>query len=106
MARGGTIAAHFTSSPTVLYGERETGGEAFIPRRGDLGRSRSIAETVVRDWLGGEVSWGGESRAAAGPTVLEAHIEIGGEVVRVVRTELREHDRQLKRRVGAGAGRR
>lgn len=57
MARGGAIGAHFATSPTVLYGERPTGGEAFIPRRGDLGRSRSIAETVVRDWLGGDVAW-------------------------------------------------
>ncbi|MEV7263969.1 hypothetical protein AB0N38_10500 [Micromonospora aurantiaca] len=67
MAGGGTIAAHFRRSPTVLYGERETGGEAFIPRRGNLRRSRSIAETVVRDWLGGDVSWA-TRRTAPMPT--------------------------------------
>ncbi|MBM0274136.1 hypothetical protein [Micromonospora tarensis] len=105
MARGGAIGAHFATSPTVLYGERETGGEAFIPRRGDLGRSRGIAETVVRDWLGGDVAWDGRGGGgSAAPTVLEAHIEIGGEVVRVVQVQLRERDRALKRRVGAGAG--
>jgi phage-related protein len=39
----------------------------------------------------------------AGPTVLEAHIEIGGEVVRVVQVELRKRDRKLRRTVRAGA---
>ncbi|MEU5939409.1 hypothetical protein ABZ807_09480 [Micromonospora sp. NPDC047548] len=106
MARGGMLAAHFTSSPTVLYGERETGGEAFIPRRGDLGRSRSIAETVVRDWLGGEVAWGGRGQAvAAGPEVLNLTLDLGHGIQQVVQINLREHNRGLKRRVGAGAGR-
>lgn len=36
-----------------------------------------------------------------GPQILEAHIHVGDEVVRVVRTELRSHDRDLRRRVGA-----
>lgn len=58
MARGGTLNAHFVKKPTVLYGERQTGGEAYIPRKGSLRRSRVIAERVVRDWLGGDVSWG------------------------------------------------
>ena len=38
-----------------------------------------------------------------GPTVLEAHIEIGGEVVRVVQVELRKRDKALRRTVRAGA---
>lgn len=38
-----------------------------------------------------------------GPQVLEAHIHIGDEVVRVVRTEIRGHDRGLRRRAMAGA---
>src|SRR5690606_15773016 len=42
MARGGAIEAHFATAPTILYGERETGGEAFIPRLGDRERSLSI----------------------------------------------------------------
>ncbi|MFI6329855.1 hypothetical protein ACIBBG_16330 [Micromonospora chersina] len=71
MARGGQIAAHFASSPTVLYGERETGGEAFIPRRGDLGRSRAIAERVVRDWLGGEVAWRDQRGGQAGGVTVQ-----------------------------------
>lgn len=35
------------------------------------------------------------------PTVAEIHIEIGGEVVRVVRTEMKTRDRDLKRKVTA-----
>ncbi|MGK5737277.1 hypothetical protein [Micromonospora sp. URMC 103] len=106
MARGGQIGAHFASAPTVLYGERETGGEAFIPRKGDLGRSRSIAETVVRDWLGGQVSWGGHDGPAGGTVIpVEIPIYIGDEVVRVVHAEIDASNRRLKRRVSAGAGR-
>lgn len=41
---------------------------------------------------------------AAAPIIVENHIEIGGEVVRVVRTEIRENDKALKRRVTAGVG--
>jgi hypothetical protein len=40
---------------------------------------------------------------ADGPTVLEAHIEIGGEVVRVVQVEMKKRDRALRRTVRAGA---
>lgn len=42
--------------------------------------------------------------SGAAPIIVENHIEIGGEVVRVVRTEIRESDRRLKRAVLAGAG--
>ncbi|WP_320067865.1 hypothetical protein [Micromonospora sp. RTGN7] len=75
MARGG-IAAHFARSPTVLYGERETGGEAFIPRRGDRARSRRIAEVVVRNWLGGDVTWA-TRRAASTSTRSAGRAEAG-----------------------------
>lgn len=73
MARGGALEAHFARSPTVLYGERETGGEAFIPKRGDLGRSRGIAEKVVRDWLGGDVQWG-DRRGGGGSSTINVNV--------------------------------
>jgi len=38
----------------------------------------------------------------SGPMVVENHIEVGGEVVRVVRTEISANDRNTKRRVQAG----
>ncbi|WP_435589810.1 hypothetical protein [Micromonospora aurantiaca (nom. illeg.)] len=85
-ARGGMLGAHFASAPTVLYGERGTGGEAYIPRRGDMGRSRRIAETVVRDWLHGDVSWAGGRRTApmpaggrGGDTFLHNQVSLDGQ---------------------------
>jgi TP901 family phage tail tape measure protein len=51
---------------------------------------------------------GGDGAAAigsAGPLTIENHIEIGGEVVRVVRTEISTHDRGLRRRANSGTGR-
>jgi phage-related protein len=39
----------------------------------------------------------------AEPTILEAHIEIGGEVQRVVRVEMRKQNKALRRTVRAGA---
>ncbi|MEU4640824.1 hypothetical protein [Micromonospora sp. NPDC023814] len=49
------------------WAEPATGGEAFIPRFGDMARSRWIAEKVVTDWLGGQVQWhGSQTRAPSG----------------------------------------
>jgi hypothetical protein len=114
MARGGMLQAHYAKSPSVLYGERETGGEAFIPRKGNLARSRRTAETVVRDWLGGEVSWGKQQAPsqsssatsasdAGGDTYVYVTIDgqqLEGRIDRVVR----ESNRGLKRRAQAGSG--
>jgi TP901 family phage tail tape measure protein len=80
-ARGGinTFAAGGIAElagPGTLYqwAEPETGGEAFIPRRGDKQRSRAIASTVVEDWLGGKVMWpmarGGITSFADGGTTV------------------------------------
>lgn len=67
-ARDGLLseAKVFPAGSRPLYGFAEpgTGGEAFIPRTGDLARSRAIAEHVVGDWLGGTVAWGGRSGGA------------------------------------------
>lgn len=51
-AAGGMTPAHIAGSGTVLkYAEPETGGEAFIPRRGNRARSVGILE-VAADWYG------------------------------------------------------
>ena len=52
VARYGRIPAHITKHPTILYGERATGGEAMIPRFGIQSRSEQIAK-VAAGWLGG-----------------------------------------------------
>lgn len=52
----GGVDAHVTTSPTVLYGERQTGGEAFIPRRGiSRGRGLGILSTAA-SWYGASVT--------------------------------------------------
>jgi len=54
MAGGGTIEAHHTTAPTIMYGERETGGEAFVPKNGDYSRSMAILDKAA-SWYGAAV---------------------------------------------------
>jgi hypothetical protein len=66
-ARGGVTPAHITRRQMFKYGEPETGGEAFIPRRGNMARSRKILG-VAAGWLGMQVApmaSGGITDAAA-----------------------------------------
>jgi TP901 family phage tail tape measure protein len=60
-----------------MIAEPQTGGEAFIPRRGDLRRSRSIADYVVSNWLGGATSWGGAAAAGGGGGVINMTVYAG-----------------------------
>jgi TP901 family phage tail tape measure protein len=41
-----------------MIAEPATHGEAFIPKSGNLSRSRAIADYVVGNWLGGSTDWG------------------------------------------------
>jgi hypothetical protein len=50
-AGGGLTPAHITRHERIKYGEPETGGEAFIPRKGDPNRSANILE-VAAAWYG------------------------------------------------------
>jgi hypothetical protein len=45
-----------------------------------------------------------QARALGGPRVIENHIHIGDEVVRVIRTEIRDDKRATRRAVLAGVG--
>jgi TP901 family phage tail tape measure protein len=49
-----------------MIAEPATHGEAFIPRSGNLQRSRAIADYVVGNWLGGSTSWGGSHSGGGG----------------------------------------
>jgi hypothetical protein len=75
----------------------------MVPRLGDADRSRAILD-VGAGWYGGRISWpGGGGAAGAGvPITIENHIEVGGEVVRIVRSEIRADHRQTNRRVDQG----
>lgn len=54
MAGGGSIEAFHTQSPTVLMGERATGGEAFIPKLGSTARSTAVLARAA-GWYGMQV---------------------------------------------------
>lgn len=120
---GRLVPAHIATSPTVLYGERATGVEAYIPMRGDRDRSLGIlAEAAgwygarVETGVGGPWQWHGARPAAGGSTGGGSGGEFtgqlfldSGELLGVVRGQVRqgisEHDRGVNRRLGAGAGR-
>lgn len=65
MAAGGTIGAHVSSSPTVLYGER--GAEAYIPLSGNRSRAEAILTEVAR-MFGGSYVKGAMGMQAGGVT--------------------------------------
>jgi TP901 family phage tail tape measure protein len=48
---GGGVEAHIANQPAILYGERETGGEAFIPRHGDRHKMAGVLATAA-SWHG------------------------------------------------------
>lgn len=107
-ASGVVHAQHglITDRPTVLFGERGTGMEAFIPRDG-ISRSRALmlgAEAMR--WHGAAVvPW--EQQAPAVTVAPQVRVFIGDrELTDIVRVEIRDHDRGLRQRVRAGAGRR
>jgi hypothetical protein len=66
------------NGPLYAFAEPETRGEAFIPKDGDLARSRDIAGHVVTQWLGGHVTWGPQQQPAAasgGVTVENLNVQ-------------------------------
>jgi hypothetical protein len=82
-ASGGPVLA----GRQYLVGER---GPEILTMGGSSGRIMNAEQTAAA------------LSAPAQPIVVENHIEIGGEVVRVVRTEIKQNNRDLKRTVKAG----
>lgn len=65
MAGGGALQAHVQTMPTVLYGERETGGaEAYVPKVGNTAHSLNTLATAA-SWYGHKVV---PTAPAAAPT--------------------------------------
>lgn len=106
--QGLTVPAHVTRDPTILYGERATGGEAFIPRRGNRRRSLGILNEAA-GWYGQEIRprGSGENRGGISiSTQVSVQMHTGdvigtGKLDRMM-TEtigavLEQHDRQLRR---------
>lgn len=80
--------------------KRARGGPVFAGRTYLVGEQGP--ELLRMGAVGGHVT---PNDALSGPSVLEAHIHIGDEVVRVVRTEIRAAGRGLASRLAAGSGR-
>jgi TP901 family phage tail tape measure protein len=86
-----------TASPArFAFAEPATGGEAFIPRNGDMARSRAIWDYVGRNWLGMQQS--------AAPVSVKVFIG-DRELTDIVDVRISEHDRMVRRRVLAGSTR-
>lgn len=63
-------AAVFPGGPTrYAFAEPETGGEAFIPRKGNYGRSMDILNRAAA-WYGAHVLPHGEGHRSSGPVTL------------------------------------
>lgn len=66
LLRDASIFSPVSRGARYGFAEASTGGEAFIPKRGDLKRSLAIWETVGRDWLGVLPKKHGSSNPPAG----------------------------------------
>lgn len=111
---GALIPAHVTTSPTVLYGERATRKEAFVPMQGDPRRSVPILSEAA-GWYGMQVVPAGalapmQVTAVAGGDgtfVGELYLDSGeflGKVRGEVRREQAAHDQEMLRGLSQGVG--
>lgn len=112
MARGGIVAAAsglLTNADifaggkrplTVSFAEGETGQEAFIPMYGDLNRSRAIADHVVRKWLGGQTSWGGQQQQTSVSNSTTNYNMYGTSEELVSALSARQRVNEVRQRVG------
>jgi hypothetical protein len=88
------------SPARYAFAEPATGGEAFVPRRGDYGRSMGILSQAA-GWYGATVIPGGAAGSGyAGPDTIVVVADLGEGIREVVRINLREHNRQTVRRNG------
>src|SRR5690606_40333228 len=96
-----------TGPARYAYAEPATGGEAFIPKYGDLSRSRDIWAYVGARWLGMLPTPPTPTASTApAPPVVDVRVYLGETELRdMVRVEVAERDRQTARRVLAGARR-
>lgn len=97
-----------------IVGDRMVDDEAYIPINRSSRSAMLLQQTasrmgfdlIRRFALGGLASPAvtGLAVEASNPLVIENHIEIGGEVVRVVRTEISSSNKATRTRILAGAG--
>jgi TP901 family phage tail tape measure protein len=82
------------------FAEPATGGEAFIPMRGDIERSRAIWEHIGRNWLG-MLPRGGDGAGAAAPVYNNTQsINLYGSEATVERLSAWQREQAIRERVG------
>jgi hypothetical protein len=89
--RDATVYRSVSSGARYAFAEPSTGGEAFIPKHGNLGRSRNIADYAVSKWLGGSINWGGHQGAATQAPAVAAHEAAGmssGQLAQAIRAAM------------------
>lgn len=106
-AQWGTLREAQIAAPVsparYAWAEPATGGEAFIPRFGDPARSLDILSRAAR-WYGQAVV-PATTAGSTGPGTTEVHVYVGDrEITDIVDVRISQRDRELKRRVMAGAG--
>lgn len=86
------------------FAEPATGGEAFVPKYGDMRRSLSVLQTAA-GWYGQTLTTQPASQSAQ-PSTVNVRVYIGDrELTDMVRVEVAETNRGIKRRTLAGNGR-
>lgn len=102
LLRDAQVYAAVGTGARYAFAEPGTGGEAFVPKHGDVGRSRDIAGYVVNHWLGGSVNWGGNG-GGGGDTHRHLHVHpakqnLGPSDLRQWQSALDAYDRAGRRR--------
>lgn len=105
LLRDAGIYSAVSSGARYAFAEPATGGEGFVPRKGNYGRSMSIIAQEAA-WYGATVVPGGAAGSAgyAGPETIELTLDLGEGIREVVRINLRDYTRGVRRSVTAGAG--
>lgn len=87
-----------SSGARYAFAEPATGGEAFVPRFGDYGRSMSILGTAA-GWYGARVVDGQQAGASAPVVQVSARVYLGTrDITDMVRVEVEHLDRANARR--------
>jgi len=80
-AAAGRLDAGIVNQPTVLFGERQTGEEAFIPKQG-ISQSRAMSILgEAASWHGAQVIPEGgyhSGMSTAGPQAVDVRVTIAG----------------------------